>query len=200
MFFPKTLPRHCLSLNIGHISPVFISFHHFLNGHFRILKWRYFYLVEIFPYIGLIYGRYLQSIGSWDGQWLPPESYCPNETRVGGGSWLRRPLDPAGSFLFRHGSEDSQRSPSGNWTTTRATHPASSWGGWQGLPDVGDTHRNVTKKKRICYTTIYNQYQPILLVNDDLLWCVSKRSQGHGIDDFPRCKPWCVANLAVKSV
>ena len=113
------------------------------------------------PYIGLIYGGYLQPIGSWDGQWLPPESYCPNETRVGGGSWLRRPLDPAGSFLFRHGSEDSQRSPSGNWTTTRATHPASSWGGWQGLPDVGDIHRNVTQKNAYViqpYTTNINQY------------------------------------------
>ena len=53
------------------------------------------------PYIGLIYGRYLQSIGSWDGQWLPPESYCPNETRVGGGSWLRRPPRPSGVLLVQ---------------------------------------------------------------------------------------------------
>ena len=50
-----------------------------INGNFRILKWRYVSTIflAIFsgdiplhrPYIGLIYGRYLQSIGSWNGHW-----------------------------------------------------------------------------------------------------------------------------------
>ena len=49
------------------------------NGNFRILKWRYVSTIclAIFcwdiplhrPYIGLIYGRYLQWIGSWHGHW-----------------------------------------------------------------------------------------------------------------------------------
>ena len=30
----------------------------------------------IFPYIGLIYGRYLQSIGSWNGHWNTLFLYC----------------------------------------------------------------------------------------------------------------------------
>ena len=37
--------------------------HHLFNGNFRILKWRFctrLCFVGIFPYIGLIYGRYLQ--------------------------------------------------------------------------------------------------------------------------------------------
>ena len=47
---------------------------HLFNGNFRILKWRYCTIFQaIFcwdiplhkPYISLIYGRYLQSIGSW---------------------------------------------------------------------------------------------------------------------------------------
>ena len=49
-----------------------------INGNFRILKWRYCTIfLAIFsrdiplyrPYIGLMYGRYLQSIGSWNGHW-----------------------------------------------------------------------------------------------------------------------------------
>ena len=47
----------------------------FFNANFRILKWRYCKYKTIFcgdiplhrPYISLIYGRYLQSIGSWNG-------------------------------------------------------------------------------------------------------------------------------------
>jgi hypothetical protein len=50
--------------------------HHLINGNFMVLKMEVLYhirpyYVGIFPYIDLIYiyGRYLQSIGSWNGQW-----------------------------------------------------------------------------------------------------------------------------------
>ena len=55
------------------------SLEHSFNGNFRILKWRYCTIFQaIFcgdiplyrPYIRLIYGRYLQSIGSWNGHWF----------------------------------------------------------------------------------------------------------------------------------
>ena len=52
---------------------------HFVNGNFRILKWRcctifghilWGYSLKFRPYIGLINGRYLQSIASWNDDFL----------------------------------------------------------------------------------------------------------------------------------
>ena len=57
----------------------------------RILKWRYVstiflaifggYIPLHSPYIGLIYGRYLQWIGSWNGHWMmkPFTSFAPQQ-------------------------------------------------------------------------------------------------------------------------
>jgi len=61
------------------IIQVIRRFLHWINGNSRILKWRYCtiflaiflgYILLHCPCIGIIYGRYLQWIGSWNGQWL----------------------------------------------------------------------------------------------------------------------------------